>query len=316
MAPMAGITDLPFRLLAKEGGAGLVCTEMISAKALTHNDTKTKKLMLVSEHEHPVSVQLFGPDPETLSESARIAQDSGADIIDINFGCPVRKIIKSGAGFKLTEQEQRMVDIMISVVRSTTLPVTIKIRIGKEIGQNIAPRLVKLAEQAGIKMVTVHGRPAVSGHSGKPDLEAIAEAVQSTTIPVVGNGGVNDENGAAEFLKATGCAGLMIGRAAIGDPELFKRIDTYLATGKTMPQPPWEQRVESLKKHAFLAAEYYGEQRGLIHMRKIAAYYLKGLPNSASIRDGFNRITTLGQLEQLLASIWQSPYFLEAASGD
>lgn len=312
MAPIAGITDLPFRAIAKEGGAGLVCTEMISAKALVHNDARTKKILAVSKDEHPISVQIFGSEPRVMGEASRIAQDAGADIIDINFGCPVPKIVKSGAGIKAVENEKLMADIMESAVKSVNIPVTIKIRIGRDPKENAAPQIVKIAQESGIKMAAIHGRPASSGHSGNVNLEAIACAVQNSMIPIVGNGGIADELSAKHFIDKTGCAGLMIGRAAIGDPEIFARIESYLKTGKVLSSITWEKRIEYLKENAIRSCKFYGEQIGLVRLRKTAPYFLRGLPNSSSIRNKFNYITTLGELDEILSGIWISPYFAES----
>ncbi|MHB9154404.1 MAG: tRNA dihydrouridine synthase DusB [Endomicrobiales bacterium] len=309
MAPMAGITDLPFRTLAKEGGAGLVCTEMVSARALAYGDRKTLQLFTLSEQERPVSVQIFGSEPGSMAEAAKIVAGGGADIVDINMGCPVPKIVKSGAGARLIEGEALPARIMEAVVKSVRVPVTVKIRIGKNTGDNIAPRIIRLAGEAGVKMAVVHGRPASAGHSGKPDLKAVAEAVQGARIPVVGNGGITDELTAREFIAVTGCAGLMIGRSAIGDPGLFTRIEHFLSSGEVLPAPTWEDRIGYLKRHAALSAAYYGENTGIIILRKVAPFYLKGLPNASRIRNSFNAITKLDELEGLLSSIWESPYF-------
>jgi len=312
MAPMAGITDLPFRALAKEGGAGLVCTEMVSARALVYGDRKTRKLIELSTEEHPVSVQIFGSRPAEMGEAAKIAEDLGADIVDINFGCPVRKIINSGAGSRAVENEKLAAQIMEAVVRGVKLPVTIKIRTGNTPEQNIAPALVKLAQENGIKMVTVHARPAAWGHTGQPNLSAVREAVACADIPVVGNGGITDELTAKEFLDQTGCAGLMIGRAAIGDPELFGRLRHYLSHGDKLREETMEDRLKYLKRHAILSCAHYGERTGIIVLRKVSSYYLKGLPNASRIRDRFNKLTRLSELDALLEGVWESPYF-EAA---
>jgi tRNA-dihydrouridine synthase B len=307
---MAGITDMPFRLLAVEGGAGLVCTEMVSARGLTYNDRRTKKLLAINEQERPVSVQIFGSTPDDMAEAARIAEAEGADIIDMNFGCPVKKIMKAGAGAKLLENEPLIAAIMESAVKSVKVPVTAKTRIGRVPGENGSPRFITIAENAGIAMVTVHGRPASAGHAGPPDLAAVREAVTAAArMPVVGNGGIIDERSAKEFFEATGCSGVMIGRGAIGDPGLFGRIEQYLSTGQMPRTPSWEERIAGLKKHAAMAAAYYGERRGMLLLRKVAPFYLKGLPNASRIRDAFNRTECLADLDGVLKTVWESPYF-------
>jgi tRNA-dihydrouridine synthase B len=312
MAPMAGITDLPFRQLAVDGGAGLVCTEMVSAKGLSYNDRRTKKLLSIAENERPVSVQIFGATPGDMGEAARIAEAEGADIIDMNFGCPVRKIMKAGAGAKLLEDEPKIAAIMAAAVKSVKVPVTAKTRIGREPGENMAPRFIRLAEEAGIAMVTLHGRPASAGHTGNPDLPAVREAVAAAVrMPVVGNGGIIDEQTAKEFFEMTACTGIMIGRGAIGDPGLFGRIAHFLTEGQVVKAPSWEERIAVLKRHAEMAAAYYGERRGMILLRKVAPYYLKGLPHASRIRNAINMSESLAQLDTVLQAVWESPYFGE-----
>jgi tRNA-dihydrouridine synthase B len=310
---MAGITDQPFRRLAREGGAGLVCTEMISAGALVRRDAKTMKIMSLAADEHPVSVQIFGSDPVLMGAAAKIAADGGADIVDINFGCPVRKIVKSGAGVKVVENEALMISIMESVVKSVSVPVTIKIRIGLDGDKNIAPHIVARASQSGVAQVTVHGRSAINFHKGLPDLEAVADAVRAAPVQVIGNGGIVDERTAKDFLEKTGCAGLMIGRGAIGDPGIFRRIEHFLSTGEALQAPTREERIDCLKLHARMAADHYGEKRGVILLRKVMSYYLKGLPNASRIRNEFSRVESLSTLDELLGKIDESPYFLKSA---
>lgn len=309
MAPMAGITDLPFRALAKKCGAGLVCTEMVSAKALVHSDKKTRRILKLSPDEHPVSVQIFGSNPHVMAESARLCEAEGADIIDINMGCPVRKVMKAGAGAKLVENEALLCDVMEATVKAVKVPVTIKIRIGMNPQENIAPRIIELAQGLGVTMVTVHGRAASNFHKGSPDLEAVRACVESARIPVVGNGGVLDEEGAKAFFEATGCAGLMIGRGAIGNPGIFTRIVEFLNTGNLPHPPSWEDRIHMLREHVALSCRYYGERMGMIILRKVAAYYLKGLPNASRIRDQFNKLNDMAGLDALLEQVWHSPYF-------
>lgn len=311
LAPMAGITDSPFRLLAREGGAGLVCGEMVSAKALVYGDKKTRRLLRFTEPERPVSLQIFGPDPETMSEAAAIVEQTGADVIDINFGCPVPKIAKSGSGAVLLSDDKKAGAIMEAVVRRVKTPVTAKIRIGRSAGENVAPALAALAERSGVAALVIHGRPAASGHKGSPDLAAIREAKRACGIPVIGNGGITDEAGAAAFLDKTGCDGVMIGRGAVGDFGIFSRIKHFLETGERLPGPTWEKRIEDLRRHAALSVEFYGEKLGVVRLRKLVPYYLKGLPNASSIRDRFCKAVSLEQVLSLLDSVWESPYFKE-----
>jgi tRNA-dihydrouridine synthase B len=309
MAPMAGITDLPFRVLAKEGGAGLVCTEMVSANGLSHNDFKTKKLAGISKEESPVSVQIFGSTPEALAEAAQIVEQNNADIIDINLGCPAPKIRKAGAGFKLVENEELLVACMKAVVHAVKKPVTVKMRIGKESGDNVAPHLARLAQDCGVEMVVVHGRPAVNMHSGEVDLQAIEAVVKAVSIPVIANGAIKDELSATIAFESTGCAGLMLGRGAIGDPSLFGRLVSYFENGDTQKPPTWEERLIMFRRHVALACTRYGEKNAMMRMRKVAPYYIKDMPGATRLRALYNTFTELKQLDNIEDSLKTSSYF-------
>ncbi|MCL2484867.1 MAG: tRNA dihydrouridine synthase DusB [Endomicrobia bacterium] len=300
LAPMAGITDLPLRILAKENGAGLVYSEMASAKALVYGDDKTKKLLKIDNAERPVAAQIFGGDTHSMSEAAKIVQGLGADIIDINLGCPVRKIAKAGAGAKLLADEKLISKILLAVVKSVEIPVTIKIRTGLVEGQNVAPEIIKIAAENGVKMVAVHARPASRGHSGEPDLQAFTEACLGAEIPVIANGGIIDEITADRFMKIPNCSGLMIGRGAIGNYSLFDRLNSFFDKGETLPKAGKAEKIEWFKKHAEMSAKYYGEPKGLIMMRKVCHYYVKDLPNASRIRDMFNKTQTLSEFNKIL----------------
>jgi tRNA-dihydrouridine synthase B len=300
LAPMAGLTDLPLRRLAKQGGAGLVYTEMVSAKGLVYGDKKTKKLLTILNEERPVSAQIFGGDSYTMSEAAKIIQDLGADIVDINLGCPVRKIAKTGAGAKLLTNEKLTSRILESVVKSVKIPVTIKIRIGLLPRQNVASKIIKIAQDCGIKMVVVHARPASQGHSGAPDLNEFIKPCSDAKIPIIGNGGITDEETALEFLKIPNCAGIMVGRGAIGNYSIFRRIEEFFKTGKKLFLPTQKEKIKWLKQHMMYSTEFYGEKRGLVLMRKVAHYYVKDIPNAAKIRSEFNSMTTLDDFNNLL----------------
>jgi tRNA-dihydrouridine synthase B len=303
LAPMAGLTDLPLRLLAKQGAAGLVCTEMVSAKALVYGDEKTKKLLTILDKERPVAAQIFGADAHSMSQAAKIVQDIGADVLDINLGCPVKKIAKAGAGVKLLANEKLVSKILESVVKSVEIPVTIKIRIGLLPGQNVAPEIIKIAQACGIKMVTVHARSASEGHSGSPDLNAFAKACSGAKIPIVGNGGITDEESALEFLKIPNCSGIMIGRGALGNYSIFKRLEEFFKTGKKTSLPTKKEKIKWLKQHAMYSTKFYGEKKGLIIMRKAAHYYVKDMPNAAKIRADINTIITLQDFNELIEKI-------------
>ena len=303
LAPMAGITDLPMRLLSKEGGAGLVYTEMVSSKALVYSDEKTKTLLRIKDEERPVSAQIFGGDAYSMGESAKIVRNFGADIIDINLGCPVRKVAKAGAGAKLLANEKLTAKILETVVKSVDVPVTIKLRIGLLPGQNVAPEIIKIAQESGIKMAAVHARPASQGHSGEPDIAAFAQACYNADIPVFANGGIVDEESAEKFLNVPNCSGIMIGRGAVGNYTIFKRIEEYINNGVKLPEPLWQKRVNWFKRHAELSVEHYGQERGYVLMRKVAHYYIKDLPNAAKVRDSFNKVYSNDDFERVLQLI-------------
>ncbi|AKL97516.1 tRNA dihydrouridine synthase DusB [Endomicrobium proavitum] len=300
LAPMAGISDFPVRLLAKAGGAGLVYTEMVSAKALLHADAKTRKLLYSEKKEKPVAAQIFGADAYSMGEAAKIISGLGADIIDINLGCPVKKIAKAGAGAKLLSNASLVAKILESVVANSSVPVTVKIRIGLVPGQNVAPEIIKIAYEAGIKMVAVHARPASQGHSGDPDLDAFAKSCDGAKIPVFGNGGITDEETAEKFLNISNCCGIMIGRGAIGNYDIFKRLEKYFASGKIQKIPSAKKKISWFKRHAKLSVKHYGEKRGFVLMRKTAQYYIKGLPEASKIRDMFNKIETFKEFDKVL----------------
>ncbi|MDD2524426.1 MAG: tRNA dihydrouridine synthase DusB [Endomicrobiaceae bacterium] len=303
LAPMAGITDLPLRELAVEGGAGLVYTEMISATALVYGDKKTLKLLSTSENEPIVAAQIFGTQPEIMSECAKRIQDLGYKIIDINLGCPAKKIAKVGAGARLLANPKNVESLLSSVVKSVSIPVTAKIRIGLIEGQNIAPEIVEIAQNCGVKMLAIHARVAEHGHSGLPDLEAFEKATENAQIPIVANGGIIDIITAEKFLKISKCSGLMIGRGAIGDYDLFKRIECFFDKQELLPHTSIQTRLRWFKKHAIASAKYYGEEKGLIVLRKIAPYYIKGLPNACALRNRINKLVTLKEFDEIFSNI-------------
>jgi tRNA-dihydrouridine synthase B len=304
LAPMAGITDLPLRFLAKRQGAGLVYTEMVSAKALVCRDEKTKKLLEITDSQRPVASQIFGADPCVMAEAAKIARDMGADIIDINLGCPARKIAKSGAGAELLSNQRLVYKILEAVVKSVAIAVTIKIRIGILPGQNIAPEIIKIAQNSGIKMVAVHARYASVGHLGNPDLQSFADACFGAKIPIVANGGIVDEKTAANFFNIPNCSGIMIGRGAIGNYSIFERLEKFLNYGEMLPAASKKEKIEWLKQHAQYSIDYYGEKKGLVLMRKVAHYYVKDFLNATRIRCMINTMTTLADFNNMIECIY------------
>lgn len=279
LAPMAGVSDPPFRRLCRRGGAGLVCAEMVSANALHFNDEKSARMLRTFPDEHPVSMQVFGSEPERLGEAAHRAEEAGADIVDLNCGCPVPKIMNSGAGFSLMQDESLFARCVSAMVKAVKTPMTVKIRLGWKPGENRATRFARIAEQEGAAAVAVHARSKEDRHAGPPNLAALAEVVAGVKIPVIGNGGIRHAADARRMLKETGCAAVMVGQAAMGNPFLFHELSTG-QDGAT----PLAVRFNILREHARLNAEYFGEELGLARLRKFLAAYSAGLPHAAEFR--------------------------------
>ena len=304
LAPMAGITDVPFRVLCLKGGAGLVCAEMVSAHALNYGNAKSGRMLQVSPKEHPVSMQIFGSDEETISHAARQAEAAGADIVDLNAGCPVKKINKAGAGCVLMKDENKLARILTAAVNSVKIPVTLKTRIALNHQEFLGARLAKLAENCGAAAVTLHARAAVDMHSGEPDVEALAKACAAVKIPVIGNGGVTNAVRAKQFLEA-GCAGVMIGRGAVGNPFIFQDIADALE-GRALTSHTPKNRLEIYLKLIEENVAYYGERIGINRSRKTAGYWINGFPNASVVRGEFVRLDTLPEVRALLNQTLQS----------
>ena len=301
LAPMAGITDSPFRVLCLRGGAGLVCAEMVSAHALHYGNAKSGRMLQVNPKEHPVSMQIFGADEQTIAEAARNAEKAGADIVDLNAGCPVKKINKAGAGCVLMKDEVKLGRLLSAAVKAVKIPVTLKTRIALNHQEFLGARLAKLAEDCGAAAVTLHARAAVDMHSGEPNVDALATACAAVKIPVIGNGGVTSAARVKEFLAA-GCAGVMIGRGAVGNPFIFQEIMDALS-GQT---PSGRTPQKRLKIYQSLIEEnvaYYGERIGVNRSRKTAGYWISGFPNAAEVRGKFVRLETLVEIKKLFAPI-------------
>lgn len=301
LAPMAGITDTPFRILCLKGGAGIVCAEMVSAHALHYGNPKSGRMLAVAEEEHPVSMQIFGADEQTIAEAAQQAQARGADIIDLNAGCPVKKINKAGAGCVLMKDEAKLGRLIEAAVKAVSVPVTLKTRIALNHKELLAVRLAKLAENAGASAITLHARAAVDVHTGAPNIAAVAEACTSVKIPVIGNGGVVNAAVAKQFLDA-GCAGVMIGRGAIGNPFIFEDIQ------KEMAGQPVELMTPQKRLQIYLAlirenVAYYGERIGVNRSRKTAGYWINNFPGAADVRGQFVRLDSLAEIEKLFDSL-------------
>lgn len=300
LAPMAGVTDLPFRLLCKEQGAGLLCMEMISAKALQYNNKNTKALLEIDERECPVSLQLFGADPDIISEQAKRIENLPFQILDINMGCPVPKVVRNGEGSALMNQPKLVYDIVYKTVRAIQKPVTVKIRKGFNDDSINAVEIAKIIEEAGGAAVAVHGRTREQYYAGEADWNIIRRVKEAVKIPVIGNGDVTSGECAISMMEQTGCDGVMIGRGAQGNPWIFRELLEYERTGQIPERPTKEQIRETMLRHARLQIAFKGDYLGIREMRKHVAWYTKGLEGSARLRDDINKVDSYEELEELL----------------
>lgn len=300
LAPMAGVTDLPFRFLCREQGAGMVCMEMVSAKAVSFHNKNTEKLMQTSPGEHPVSLQLFGSEPDIISEIAQEIEERPFDILDLNMGCPVPKIVGNGEGSALMREPKLVEAIVSKTVRATKKPVTVKIRKGFDEDHVNAVEIAKIAEASGAAAVAVHGRTREQYYAGQADWDIIRQVKEAVKIPVIGNGDVDSPQKAKELLTETGCDGIMIGRAARGNPWIFHQILTYLETGELEEKPSMEIVREMILRHARMQVEYKGDYTGIREMRKHVSWYTTGYPHSARLRARINSVESLGELEELI----------------
>lgn len=300
LAPMAGVTDLPFRLLCKEQGAGLLCMEMVSAKAIQYNNKNTKALLEIHPEEEPVSLQLFGSDPEVISEIAKRIEELPFAILDINMGCPVPKIVRNGEGSALMNQPKLVHEIVRKTVKAIQKPVTVKIRKGFNDESINAVEIAKIIEDAGAAAVAVHGRTREQYYSGKADWEIIRQVKEAVSIPVIGNGDVVSGESAISMMKQTGCDGVMIGRGAQGNPWIFSELLEYEKTGIMPERPSNEALKEMMLRHAKLQIKFKGDYLGIREMRKHVAWYTTGLPNSAKLRGEINAVESYEELEELL----------------
>ncbi|NDO46469.1 tRNA dihydrouridine synthase DusB [Clostridium sp. MD294] len=303
LAPMAGVTDLPFRILCKEMGCGLVYSEMVSAKGILYDNENTKKLLTVEQKERPAAVQLFGSQPEIMAAMAKKIEKYDIDIIDVNMGCPAPKIVKNGEGSALTKNPKLVGDIVKAMVTAQKKPVTIKFRKGFDEEHINAIEIAKIAEQNGAAAVAVHGRTREQYYSGKADWDIIKAVKQSVSIPVIGNGDIFTPEDAKNMLEYTKCDAIMIGRAAQGNPWIFQRIRHYFNTGELLKEPTAEQKVEKALCHARMLIEYKGEYIGVREMRKHISWYMKGIKGAAELREKINRANSYNEMEQLLQKI-------------
>lgn len=304
LAPMAGVTDLPFRLLCKEQGAGLVCMEMVSAKAVHFNNKNTELLMEIHPDEMPVSLQLFGSEPDIMAETAARIEDRPFAILDINMGCPVPKVVNNHEGSALMKDLELAGKIIYAVSHAIKKPVTVKIRKGFDENSINAVDLAKVAEENGAAAITVHGRTREQYYSGKADWEIICQVKSAVTIPVIGNGDITDAYSAARMLEQTGCDGIMVGRACRGNPWIFKEINSFLDTGRIAERPSQEELCDIILKHIRLQLQYKGEYTAVREMRKHVAWYTAGVQHSAKLRKRINEIETIRELEEAVCKIF------------
>lgn len=303
LAPMAGVTDLPFRLLCKEQGAGLVCTEMVSAKAILYKNKNTESLLEIHPQETPVSLQLFGSDARIISEMAKQIEMRPFSILDINMGCPAPKVVGNGEGSALMKNPKLAGEIVSSVVKAIQKPVTVKIRSGFDKDHRNAVEMAKIMEGSGAAAIAVHGRTREQLYAGEADWEIIARVKEAVSIPVIGNGDIVDGESAAKMLRHTGCDGIMIGRAARGNPWIFREIAAYLEDGTSIPAPTKQERKEMMLRHCRLQLQCKGEYTGVREMRKHISWYTAGMPHSAQLRQQVNTVENFKALEELIENM-------------
>ena len=300
LAPMAGVTDLPFRKLCKEQGAGLICMEMVSAKAISFHNKNTEALMEIDKCENPVSMQLFGSEPELMARVAAEIEERPFDILDINMGCPVPKVVNNGEGSALLKNPDLIVKIVKSVSSAIQKPLTVKVRIGFENEPVDIVEIAKRVEDAGAAAIAVHGRTRQQYYSGTADWDTIRRVKEAVTIPVIGNGDVDSPEKAEALIKETGCDGVMIGRAVRGNPWLFRELNHYFETGEKLPRPSAEEVREMILRHARMQIDLKGEFTGIREMRKHVAWYTAGMRHSAALRRETNLVSSYEELEKLL----------------
>ena len=296
LGPMAGVTDLPFRLLCKEMGCNMLYTEMVSAKAILYKNKNTKELLNIDKNEHPVGVQLFGSDPDIMAQIAAQVEEGECDFIDINMGCPVPKIVNNGEGSALLKQPKLVEEILTKMVKAVNKPVTVKIRKGFENGTVYAVEIAKIAESCGVSAIAVHGRTREQYYSGKADWDVIKDVKKAVKIPVIGNGDIFSAEDAKAMKEYTGCDGLMVARGARGNPWIFREIKEYLEDGNVIDKPTINDIREMIIRHAKMLVDYKGEYTGIREMRKHIAWYTAGLPHSAELRRMCNQIETMENL--------------------
>ncbi len=306
LAPMAGVTDLPFRLLCRKAGAGMVCTEMVSAKAIYYNNKNTEGLLEIHPEEGPVSLQLFGSDPQIIADMAKRIEERPFSVLDFNMGCPVPKVVNNGEGSALMKNPALVREILSALVKAVKKPVTVKIRKGFDEGHCNGVEIAKIAEDCGVAAIAVHGRTREQYYSGHADWDIIRQVKAAVRIPVIGNGDVDSPRAAKEMLQQTGCDGVMIGRAAQGNPWIFRDTVSFLENG-TVPEPPDSRmKKQMVLEHAELQIRLKGEYTAVREMRRHLAWYTAGMPHSARFRQMINSVESYRQLLEWVETIFGS----------
>ena len=302
LAPMAGVTNHAFRLICKRFGAGLVWTDMISSYGIHYGNARTLSMFDWTPEERPVAVQIFGADVHVMAAAAGLVEAAGADIVDINIGCPVPKVRKTGAGAGLIEDFETARKVMAAVVRAVSIPVTVKTRKGLDERTVTAVEIARIAEGVGVSAISIHARTAAQGYSGNADWSVIADAKRAVSIPVIGNGDVRSPADAKRMLDETGCDAVMIGRGALGNPWIFQRTAHFLETGELLPEPTYAERIETAREHLRLMVELYGEDRAVREMRGQIAWYIKGMPGISRLRRLAAQAASLAEMKDALRS--------------